>query len=151
MLPKIDNKKTKTPIFAIQGNIDDKRRNYKSLIGIFEKYRNRDFKIKLIGKGEIPPYLLPYKNKIILEANHSFENYHKCFEDVYVLLALIDDTFEHSYFDNQLTSSISYSIGYDIPLLCHKTLNNIYKLKNAIEYENQSEFERHFGNLIGKK
>jgi len=111
VLPDIIIKKTNIPIFCIQGNISEKRRNYKSLIPLFEKFKNRTFRIKFLGKGVIPSYLDKYKNKIILENNHNFVNYHQSFQDVYVILALIDDTFEHNYFINQLTSSISYSIS----------------------------------------
>lgn len=151
-LPEIIKKETKIPIFCIQGNIDEKRRNFKSLIPIFENFKNRTFRIKIIGKGDLPSYLLKYKNKIILENNHDFLKYHECFDDVYILMTLIDDTFEHNYFTNQLTSSVTYGISYNIPLLIFSKLNDIYKdeLKNSIVYNNQNEMNLQFKNLLNK-
>lgn len=35
-------------------------------------------------------------------SNLNFIEYHKAFEDVYVILALIDDTFKHNYFTTKL-------------------------------------------------
>ena len=152
VLPGIKKNKTRIPIFCIQGNISEKRRNYKSLIPIFEKYENRTFRIKFLGKGKIPFYLEKYKNKIIIENNHNFINYHDAFKDVYIILALIDDTFEHNYFTIQLTSSISYSISYDIPILIHSKLNDIYEkdIKNSIVYKDQNEMNIQFRKLLNK-
>ena len=152
VLPGIKKNKTRIPIFCIQGNISEKRRNYKSLIPIFEKYENRTFRIKFLGKGKIPFYLEKYKNKIIIENNHNFINYHDAFKDVYIILALIDDTFEHNYFTIQLTSSISYSISYDIPILIYSKLNDIYEkdLKKSIVYKDQNEMNVQFRKLLNK-
>ena len=140
VLPVIKKNKTRIPIFCIQGNISEKRRNYKSLIPIFEKYENRTFRIK------------KYKNKIIIENNHNFINYQDAFKDVYIILALIDDTFEHNYFTIQLTSSISYSISYDIPILIYSKLNDIYEkdLKKSIVYKDQNEMNVQFRKLLNK-
>ena len=148
VLPKIQKKKGTIPVFCVQGNIDEKRRNFRSLIPLFENFKNKDFIVKIIGKGQLPYYLEKYKDKIRIESNLNFIDYHKAFEDVYVILALIDDTFEHNYFTTQLTSSISYSIGYDIPILYFIKLNDIYKLKNSIVYNSQGEMVEKFGSLI---
>ena len=147
-LPVVSKVKTDIPILCIQGNLDEKRRNYKSMECIFESFKKYDFKVKIIGKGSLPKYLEKYKDKIIFEPNLGFSKYHEEFKDVYVILALIDETFEHNYFNTQLTSSISYSIEYDIPILYYTKLHDIYKLKNSVVYSSDKEFRNKFKGLI---
>ena len=109
--------------------------------------------IKYIENSKInKKYYISHRNKIIIENNHNFINYHDAFKDVYIILALIDDTFEHNYFTIQLTSSISYSISYDIPILIYSKLNDIYEkdLKKSIVYKDQNEMNVQFRKLLNK-
>jgi hypothetical protein len=148
ILPPIAKIKTKFPVFAVQGNITEARRNYKSLIPIFQTYKHRQFIIKFIGRGSMPVYLIPFMDKIVTCLNLNFIEYHEKFNDVYAILPLIDDTFNHSYYTTSLTSSISYGKGYDLRFICSKMLKDIYMLDNAITYSNQDEMVEAFGQAL---
>lgn len=148
ILPPINKIKSQIPIFIIQGKIEEKRRDYRSLIPIFEKYKDRQFQIKIVGKGRLPTYLKPYEDKIILKNNLNFIDYHKEFNDVFCILPLIDDYFEHKYFKNKYSSSISYGLGYNLMFLCHTKLKKIYPLKKSKTYSTQEEMTTQFGVLL---
>lgn len=147
-LPNILKIKTKLPIFAIQGNITEDRRNYKSLIPIFQAYKHRQFVVKFIGRGFMPIYLMPYMDKIAMCLNLSFTEYHEQFNDVYAILPLIDDSFKHSYYTTTLTSSISYGKSYNLRFICSKNLKDIYSLDDAISYSSQEEMIEAFGKAL---
>ena len=140
ILPYQDLKINKNqPIFIVQGNIDIKRKNYKSLIPILEKFKDIDFKIKILGRGKIPNELKKYNNKLIFKRYYRFKDYHKEFLDTFCILPLIDESFEHNYFNNTLTSSISYGLGYNLLFLCHYKLKDIYRLKKYVSYTDNSD------------
>ena len=108
-LPFSDFEKIKTniPIFAVQGNLEKKkiqRRDWTQLIEIFEsqKKNNLSFLVKLIGRGNLPDELKPYKDKIILRNNLNFVHFHYEFLDVYCLLTLNSPENTPSYFKNKL-------------------------------------------------
>jgi hypothetical protein len=144
MLPSITKIKTSIPIFAVQGNITEARRNYRSLIPIFNEFKDIPFYIKFIGRGYLPHYLHEFKDKIIVENDLPFLKYHNAFYNVYNLLTLIDDTFKHTYYTENLTSSISYGIAYDIPFICSTKLKEIYSLTKCLSYSSQAEFNSVF-------
>ena len=148
ILPSITKIKSTIPIFIIQGNIEEKRRNYKSLIPIFEKYKNNDFIIKIVGRGKLPNYLKPYIKKIVIKSNLDFINFHKQFSDVFCILPLIDDSFKHKYFTSKYTSTISYGLAYNLTFLCHSKLKKIYPIKKYKTYSNQDEMTEQFGVLL---
>jgi hypothetical protein len=144
-LPKI---KTDIPILIIQGCLE--RRNLIQLTKIFEKYKDKDFIIKIIGKSNngLPKYLLKYQKKIIFKPNLNFLDYHKEFLDCSVIIPLIEPDFNNDYFKNKLSSSISYGIGYNLKFFCFETLKYIYKLKNCITYCNDTEMLQNFNLLF---
>ena len=145
ILPEINKKYTNKLICAIQGNLWEKSRNFKCLIDLFKMYNN--FFIKLIGRGNIPECLEKYSDRIIMCNNLEWNDYHKSFEDVYCILPLIDDTFEHNYFKTSLTSSISYIVGYHLKCFYHENLHKIYNLDHCITY-NSNNFIKQFEYII---
>ncbi len=147
-LPPIKKRKSSIPTFIVQGKIEEKRRNYRSLVPILETYKEKEFQIKIIGTGTLPNYFRPYEKKLKIILNLNFEEYHTAFSDVDCLLPLIDETYEHNYFTNKLSSSISYAVAYNLPVLCHKKLIDIYDLNNAYEYVDQNEFIEQFGKFL---
>jgi hypothetical protein len=138
----------KVPIFIIQGCLE--RRNLIQLTKIFEKYKNKDFFIKIIGKSNngLPKYLLKYQKKIIFRPNLNFIDYHKEFLDCTAILPLVEPDFNSDYFKNKLTSSISYGIGYNLKFFCFETFKYIYKLTNCITYCNDTEMLHNFNLLF---
>ncbi|ADO67295.1 hypothetical protein crov262 [Cafeteria roenbergensis virus] len=135
ILPFKENKKLASiPIYAVQGNLNYGRRNYNLLIKILEETFDKNFKIKLIGRGELPKELLPYKNKIILKNNLNFIDFHKEFLDVYGILPLISKKTHPQYYTNQLTSTINYAKAYNLKAIIDKDLQDIYQLENAEVY-----------------
>jgi hypothetical protein len=149
ILPFIDKKiKSAVPIFCIQGCLDNKKRDYnllKKILGIDYKYK---YIIKLIGYGDFPKELLNYKNKIKFKNNLNFIDYHKEFIDVYSIIPLISYERNKSYYKNQLTSSISYGIGYNLKFLIDKNLQRIYNLKNVYVYNNINDICDRFNNIL---
>lgn len=119
------------PIFIVQGNLVEARRNYNLLVKILEKEYEYDFEIRLVGRGNLPNILRKYKDKIVVKNNLNFVDYHKEFQDAYCILPLITKNSHPQYYTNTLTSSINYIIGYNTKCIIDKDLQDIYKLQNA--------------------
>lgn len=145
---EIRNFDNEIPIFAIQGNLWSRTRNWKSLVPILEM-DDRNFFIKLIGRGELPDILVPYRHKIILANNLDFISYHREFLNVFCLLPLVSPEWTKQYFKNKFTSSISYIKGYGLYSIMHKKLHRLYpEIKNVYSYTNQKGFENQFKKLL---
>lgn len=143
-----EKKKSSIPIYVIQGNLNQGRRNLNLLIKILEQTYNFDFIIKLIGKGRIPRELIKYKNKIIVKADLSFEDFHKEFLDVYCILPLISKKSHPHYYTNKLTSSINYARGYKLKCLIDKDLQDIYNLLDVEIYNDINDIVKGFKNTL---
>jgi len=138
-------------IYIVQGSINLKRRNYYSLIPIFEKYEKDNFVIRILGKGrELPNFLVKYKNKIQFLNDKNFVEYHNYFNDVSFILPLIDNSFNHLYFTKKYTSSIAYGMGYNIPFIAHTKLKEIYPIQGYF-YSSQKDFIDKFGLTLSLK
>ena len=135
ILPFMVNKiKNNIPIFVIQGNLNKDRRNFNLLIQILSKDYDYDYKIKLIGRGELPVELEPFKNKIILKNNLNFIDFHKEFLDAYAIFSLFNKESHPQYYTNQLTSTINYAKAYNLKIIIDKDLQDIYQLENIEVY-----------------
>lgn len=137
ILPYSINKvKSNIPIYIIQGNLNQNRRYLNLLIKILSNNYNYEFKIKLIGKGNLPIQLNNYKNKIILKNNLNFIDFHKEFLTGYCILPLISIKTHPQYYKNKLTSTINYARGYKLKCLIDKNLQDIYNLDDVQVYNN---------------
>jgi hypothetical protein len=140
ILPFSDKKiKSDVPIYAIQGHLHNGRRNMSLLTKILKNTYNHNFMIKLIGRGNLPKSLEPYKNKIILKNNLDFIDFHKEFLDVYCIIPLISKKSHPQYYTYKLTSTINYATGYKLKCLIDIDLQNIYQLNNVEIYNNESD------------
>lgn len=135
-LPFAEDKiKSDIPIYIIQGNITNERRNYSLLVDILKKEYDYDFKIKMLGKGNgLPAELIPFRDKIILKTNLDFISFHKEFIDAYALIMPTTKQSQPQYYKNKLTSNISYAKGYSLTSIIDKELQDIYQLDNAYTY-----------------
>ena len=133
---KNEKQNSEIPIFIIQGEL--KRRNWNLVKKILERKYDTDFKIKIVGKGEIPKVLEDllhtYSDKLILKRNLNFQDYHREFLDCYGIIPLISKQENESYYKNKLTSSINYGLAYDLWFLIDKDLQEIYNLKKSKIY-----------------
>lgn len=149
ILPFSDNKiKSNIPIYIIQGNLDERRRNYKLLVKILSNNYKHDFIIKLLGKGRLPNCLEKYKNKILLRNNLNFINYHKELLNAYCILPLISKKSHPKYYNIKLTSTINYARGYKLKCLIDKDLQEIYNLDDVEVYNNINDISNHFSNTL---
>jgi len=140
ILPYSEQKKiNKVPIFIIQGNLTDRRRNYKLLDKILDYQTDLKFYIKIIGKGSLDPKYKKY-TKLIIKENLNFQDYHKEFLDVYCILPLITKQSHSQYYKNKLTSSINYGKAYNLKFLIDKNLQDIYKLPNVEIFIDEKDF-----------
>jgi hypothetical protein len=140
ILPYSEQKKiNQVPIFIIQGNLTDRRRNYKLLDKILDYQTDLKFYIKIIGKGSLDP---KYKKhtKLIIKENLNFQDYHKEFLDVYCILPLITKQSHSQYYKNKLTSSINYGKAYNLKFLIDKNLQDIYNLSNVEIFIDEKDF-----------
>ena len=134
VLPKIERVKTEIPIYCIQGNMSRRRRNYHILTSILKNNFKYDYRIKLVGKGDLPKGLEPYSDKLIVKNNLSFVDFHNEFADVYCIMPLIIRKTHYDYYYRKLTSSISYGVGYKLKFFIDKNLNDIYNLDDCDTY-----------------
>lgn len=135
--PKI---KTKIPIYIIQGNLNHYfRRNYHLLVYILKGNYKYNFKIKLIGKGTLPPILEPYQDKIILKNNLKFQEFHKEFLDGYAILPLISKEKQKQYYTYKLTSTINYAKAYNLKCIMDSELYKLYPLQNSEVYNSDMD------------
>ena len=141
-------KKTKIPIFVIQGRINRKIRTFDSLIKVLKHPFDLKYKIKLLGRGIFPPYLEPYKDKIILKNNLDFIHYHKEFNNCYAILPLLSKERNPGYYTTSITSSINYAKAYKLKCILDADLQKIYKLKNSIVYKTQDDIIDAFGKAL---
>jgi pyruvyltransferase len=130
--------KTNVPIYVVQGNITNKRRNYDLLQKILDHKFDYEFKIKLVGRGNLPEQLCKYSDKIILKNNLNFIDYHKEFLDAYCMIPLVTKKTHPQYYCNKLTSTISYCVGYNLKCIIDKDLQDIYNL-NDVEIFNDND------------
>ena len=119
VLPKIKKiqPQNNIPIYIVQGRIGTLRRYPKLLFNILSTHFMYDYKIKIIGNGNFPKILEPFKDKIIFKKDLEFEDYHNEFSDVYCILPLINKKALPQYYTNKLTSSISYAKAYNLKCL----------------------------------
>lgn len=89
----MENKKINDiPIYIIQGSINHNRRNYNLLLKILSYKYEKKFKIKLVGRGNLPRQLFKYRKQIIFRKNLNFIDFHKEFIDAYGIFPLISKT-----------------------------------------------------------
>ena len=141
----------KTVKFIIQGNIEFKRRNYKSVFGVAKHCianGHKNFKIVIMGRGnksKLQSWITPVlKGKIQIINGAGYKRYFDEIRSSHWLLPLIDGTYKHQYFTHKLSSSLSMAIGNKVPLILHHKLSNIYDLKtevNSLEYGTLDQFK----------
>ena len=138
-------KKNKVPIFIIQGNLTDKKRNYKLLDNIlnYQDKTNLNYYIKIIGHGSLDSKYKNYK-KLIIKENLEFKDYHNEFLEAYCIIPLITKESHSIYYKNKLTSSINYGKAYDLKFLIDKDLQDIYNLTNVEIFINEIDFLKKF-------
>jgi len=136
---------TSIPIYVVQGNIDINRRNYDLLETILNASYKYNFKIKMIGyaKNNYCELFLKkfdkYKDKLIIQKNLNFTDYHKEFLDCYCLLPLTSRNTTPQYYTHKLTSSINYILAYNLYAIVDKDLQDIYNMPKAYVYSNEKD------------
>ena len=114
--------KSNTKIYIVQGSINLKRRNYYSLISIFEKYERDNFIIRILGRGR------QNKKKSIPKLIDNIEkelyntNYHKkCIRDRII------------YVESSLgITSNEINLKYRLYIICNELEIN-YNINNSID------------------
>ena len=140
-----EKKKIEKPIYIIQGNLNHEfRRNFHLLKLILEQNYNYPFQIKLIGSGQLPNILQPFRKKIILKNNLNFQDFHREFLDGYAILPLISKEKQKHYYNFKLTSTINYAKGYDLKCIMDSDLYKLYPLQNSEVYSNDKDIIRAF-------
>ena len=128
------------PVYIIQGSIDNNRRCYELLKLILDNSYEYDFIIKIIGytcsnSNILINELHEYKNhKIVIKTDLNFIDFHREFLECYCLLPLTSKIKTPQYYNKKLTSSINYTIAYNLNCIIDEDLQNIYNLKNAYIY-----------------
>lgn len=141
---EMKNKMNKIPIYIVQGNLMDSRRDFQLLATILEQKYPFDFRIKLVGRGQLPKCLEPFKEKIIIRQDLNFQDFHQEFLDAYCILTLISKEKNPGYYKNKLTSSINYIKGYNLKCIIDSSLNEIYQIQNSYTYDDTNEIVSQF-------
>lgn len=143
----------------VQGNITNKRRNYKCLIDIAKKCNNLNFYFKIVGrkadgtvdwlKKQIKQNNLNDKFKFVI--NPDYNNFFKEVSTSRYIMPCIDETYKHDYFKDKLTASITIGFGYKMDFIIHSDLAKIYDFKTEVgvhEYSSVKEIETLFPKLF---
>lgn len=143
ILPFMNTKeKSDMPIYVVQGNLDNSRRDFYMLKQLLDAYiddtemQKYDFKIKLLGRGNVPDVLNEnkYCKYLIHKSDLNFMDFHQEFLNVYCIIPLISKNKYPQYYTERLTSSINYGKAYDLFFLIDNELNDLYKLKKSFTY-----------------
>lgn len=157
ILPFMENKKIPTdiPIYVIQGNFSEIRRDYNLLKVILKHDFKYDYRVKLVGRGDIPKVVLSFPEKFIICQNKTFIDFHKEFQDCYCIMTLVTRKRHKKYYKSSLTSTINYARGYNLRCLIDRQLQDIYNLSNAQVYNKPRDivhaFERTLKYFYSKK
>lgn len=153
-----NNKKGKTtdvPIYVIQGNFSEIRRDYNLLKFILKHNFEHDYKIKLVGRGSIPKVALNFPEKFIICQNNNFVDFHQQFQDCYCIMTLTTRKKNKKYYKSTLTSTINYALGYNLKCIIDRQLQDIYHLPHAQVYKKPRDivhaFERTLKYFYSKK
>ena len=136
--------KTDIPIYIVQGNLDETRRDFSLLVKLLSQSYPFDFRIKLVGRGDMPTSLQKFSDKIIVKNNLNFQEFHAEFLNGYCLFPLVSIDKNPSYYINKLTSSVNYIIGYQLKCIIDYDLQNIYNFDNAYIYHTSSDIQKTF-------
>ena len=146
---------TDIPIYVIQGNFSEIRRDYNLLKIILKNNFKYDYRIKLVGRGNIPKVALSFPKKFIICQNKNFIDFHQQFHDCYCIMTLITRKRNKKYYKSTLTSTINYARGYNLKCLIDRQLQDIYHLPNAQVYNKPRDivhaFERTLQYFYSKK
>lgn len=137
-----------TPIYIIQGNLNQNRRYLNLLIKILDNNYKHQFIIKYVGRGNLPKELQKYKNKIVLKNNLNFMDFHKQFLNAYCILPLISKKTHPQYYTTKLTSTINYARGYNLKCLIDKELQDIYELEDVEIYNDIDDISIGFAKTL---
>jgi hypothetical protein len=150
ILPFQNEKKVNNniPIFCIQGSIEKNRRNFELLEKILQKKYDYNYKIKIIGFGNLDTKFNKYNNNIIVKNNLDFINYHKELLDCYCIIPLITKKSHPHYYSHKLTSSISYAKAYNLKCLIDKDLQDIYNLPDTEIFNDENNVAEAFERIL---
>ena len=127
------------PIYVIQGNLTDKRRNYDLLELLLRQTYEYDFRIKIVGRGKLDNKFNKYSSKLLLRYNLNFIDYHKEFLNCYTIIPLVSKKSHPQYYKDKLTSSINYGLAYKLNFLLDRDLQEVYNLKNVYVYTTEHD------------
>lgn len=121
--------------FAIQGCVESFRRNYSCLDDLCNRFGGTDglpkFTMNVIGQTTGTGTGVTSAIKVV--ANPSFEVLFSFLQEkVHWMMPCVDETYDHKYFTNKITSSVMMAIGNGVPLLLHQQLADVYGLQNDV-------------------
>lgn len=128
------------PIYIIQGNITDSRRNYDLLTRLLNLETKYKYLIKIVGRGQKMSNF-PESNKLVYRLNLNFEDYHKEFLNAYCLITLITASSHPQYYTDKITSSYNYIDGYKLKAIVDRPFAEKYKLSENKIYTFQKDEE----------
>lgn len=128
---------TERPIYLIQGDI--RKRNTHLLKAILDGAYSREFRIKILGKGELPPTFEAYKDKLILCRNYNWKDYHTEILDCYCILPLVLKATHPHYYTDTFTSSIQYARAYKLKCLLDRDAQAIYNLPDVEVFQDETD------------
>ena len=148
-LPKI---KMDMAVYIIQGELTMSRRDYKLLDIILAGVYDYPYKFVIIGKGppcdELVKIYNDYQDKIEIKCDLTFLEYHREFLSCYCLFPCVSNEMNAMYYQNKLTSSISYARGYNLSILLDSQLQSIYQCKKAFVYKNNDKLQKYFNKSL---
>ena len=133
-LPEVDRSYGPMPVYVVQGRFA--RRDLTVIRTILEHVGDvSSYRIRIVGSAVegVPEILDEISDdpRIEVHKDLSFRAFHEAFTGAYGVLPCVDREQHLGYYTNQLTSSMSYGVGYQLRFVCESALAELYEVEDA--------------------
>ncbi len=134
---------TDHPVFVIQGGLNERHRDLSLLWRILESQISEPYTVLLLGSC-LTDKALARHPRVVVKEGIPFLAYHWHFRYVHAILPLVSRRSHPQYYSKQLTSSVQYARAYNIQCVLDRELQAIYRLPDAVVYEDENDVVRAF-------
>lgn len=153
------NRQADVPVFLVLGGVigtaekSKPKRNWDSLVGIFQAHSHRRFVVRVAVWGPLPSILAPFKSHVQLVSKLSDDQLMTNISDVYAILPLVDDkNFGFYEGGRKLTSTVMWGMGFNMSFVIWDRLADLYSVptETAFTYSKSDGLPDAFGRALDR-